>query len=108
MKIKVAYDRTERTISLDVSGADPMTRKSQEYRQRVVSFLPDHVNVRINDGELSSVSISGPVLKKDGTPGQARRDSESWYSGINFRLNAPEWLVQVVSDAAQGVTQWTR
>lgn len=108
MKIKVSTDRTERIISLDVTGAEPMKRAAQYHRSKEVQFLPDHVSVRVSNGEFGSVSISGPVLKKDGTPGQARRDSESWYSEVSFRMQAPEWLIQVVAEATDGVTEWTR
>lgn len=69
----------------DVEGA-PLV----QLRYRQSQIIPDTVEVRFQDGELSRVAVSGHRAKKDGSPG-IESSEESW-SGRYDLPKIPDWL----------------
>jgi hypothetical protein len=63
--------------------------------------------IKIRAGELGSVAISGGQILKSGEVSEKVSDMESWYGPRSFE-GAPDWLREVVAEAIDGVTSWTR
>ncbi len=89
--MKIALSSTTTTVVRAYTLEDaPLLAR----RYGVKQILPDTVKVTFVDGELRSVEVEGPFVKKDGTPGADR--SEESYSrwGDRWSLSdPPEWLL---------------
>lgn len=107
MRASVRNDTTTRIITLEVSGVpDVDITENWHHRDRLIR--PDHVTLQLTDGEVREVKASGPVVRKDGSPGGQRGDA-TWRTGRYERRTldgAPEWVHTLVREAPEGVTDW--
>ncbi|MFY1686316.1 hypothetical protein [Plantactinospora sp. WMMB782] len=101
IKTEKLIDSVNRHIALRVEGAEPMQNRYQEHRKTKRSFLPDRINIRLHNGELASVDVSGGVVLKSGVASEKLRDNESWYNMRHFSEEAPEWLREAVAEAIE-------
>ena len=94
MRVTKAVSTVREIHTLHIEGGEvrPLsyTRQGRVYRV-------DRVVVAKKDGIFSSVALSGPVLKKDGTDGLNRHE-EHLYGGL------PEWLTGLLKGLAAPTT----
>lgn len=92
MRVTKINSRTVKTYNLSIEDGEvrpqPYTRSGRQYRVT-------HIEVTKTDGNVSSVALGGPVLKKDGTGG-LNGATESLYGQRDW----PEWLRGVVGGLA--------
>lgn len=110
MKASVSKDHVVRTIRIDVEGAgDQDVTQTWQRRPRVIR--PDHVEIRVEDGERQFIRVSGFLVLKSGGTSESVRDSWEWnesrYSGKRNHIDhAPEWVRLLWTEAVNGVTSW--
>jgi hypothetical protein len=110
VKASVKRDHTVRTIYIDVEGAEDLD-VTQTWQRRPRVIRPDHVEVRVEDGERQHIRVSGPLVLKSGGTSDSVRDSWEWnesrYSGNrNHLAYAPEWVRTLWNEAHHGVATW--
>lgn len=111
MRASVREDSTTRVITLEVSGVpDVDTTKSWQTKPRV--FRPDHVTIRLVDGEVQEVKASGPFVLKSGGTSDKMREVQSWTRTPgsvrgNKLEQGPEWVQTLAREAPAGVTWWS-
>lgn len=95
---------TLRTVSAVGGGVEPVSAPTGTYRR----FRPDQVSAlyAFRDGAwvLSSVSITGPGIRRDGTESDAGRGGHGWSCepGGN-RDGMPEWVRQWAAERARAL-----
>lgn len=108
MQAAVDRDVTVRTIRVKVTGA-PDIDVTRHWQRRPQIFRPESVTIRLVDGNVERVTVSGgPVLKSGGVSTEVRKKEEwtsSPYSSPKLS-EAPEWLALLINGAPQGVTTW--
>lgn len=92
MNITVAHSRTVKTYLLDVKDGEvrekPHSRSAARYRVT-------RIEVSKRDGNVSSVILSGPVLKKDGSVSLVGATER-----MHSRSDWPNWLASAVGGLA--------
>lgn len=106
--------RDERTVRVAVSGLPDMPDHDDPRRR----FRPDRIHLAWVNGTLSTVSLTGELVKKDGTPAargsgfhryMARRpepvlDAATglivWPQATTLADDAPEWVRDLVAEHA--------
>ena len=110
MRATVKHDTTQRTIRLDVSGVpDVDATKSWNQLRRLIR--PDEVWIKLVDGELREIKVSGPMVLKSGQLSASVRENWSWHPdsrwGTGDKIStAPEWVRTLATEAPNGVTSW--
>lgn len=109
MRATVQNDRSERVITVEVSGA-PYLDVTENWHHKDRTIRPDYVEIILVDGEFSRFIASGPLLKGNGEPGRVRATWKCAASGARFERHtldkAPEWVQLLVREAPAGVTSW--
>lgn len=109
MRATVKNDRTERVITLEVSGT-PDLDVTETWHHKPRTIRPDYVDITVVDGEFRRIEASGPLVKNDGTPGRNRDTWKCAASGARYERvtldTAPEWVRTLVREAPAGVTSW--
>lgn len=108
MQAAVDRDVTVRTLWLKVTGA-PDIDVTRAYHRKPRIFRPDSVTIRVVDGNVQRVTVSGGLVLKSGGASTEVHEKEEWSSSAysSPKLSeAPEWLALLINDAPQGVTTW--
>ncbi len=104
MRAEVKRDNVSRTIVITVSGV-PDVDITASYHKNPRIFRPDTVQIRLMDGELGGLNVSGPLVLKSGGVSASVRDHQRWYAS-RTTAGMPAWLAQLVNEAPAGVTSW--
>lgn len=98
--MKITSDETTskhtRRIAIEGVAAQPVAGYSFKGKE----YLPVSIHLSwANDDEPDRVTVSGPVLKKDGTPGRQYADCDYTLTGRAWdsRPDAPDWLRRILS-----------
>lgn len=75
------------TRSFTVQGAADMPA---QYSGK--PFHPDMIVVKLQDGQLNKVSVSGPRRLSKGFLGMMDRVRKEWWSQADLERDAPEWV----------------
>jgi hypothetical protein len=108
MRAAVRKDITTRIITLEVQNV-PDVDVTRSYHRKARIFRPDSVIIRLVDGNVGHVDVSGGLVLKSGAASTEVREHEEWSAGswAPCKLaDAPEWLALLVKDAPHGVTTW--
>lgn len=103
MEFSIRRDTTVRTVTVEVTDGVELDVTETWHKSRR-SIKVDHVQVRIANGDLSRVTVSGGLMRKDGTPSECARDSRSWYDVEIGR--APEWIQSAAQKVLDGYRKW--
>lgn len=110
MKAEVESDTSSREVRIAVTGG-PELNITEPWHNRLRRIRVERISVRIVDGELRSVTASGPLLRIDGSASTSATDKHVWRKhGLRETeafSAAPDWVQQLVSEATQGVSTWT-
>lgn len=98
IEVEKVERRTTVSFLLHVSGAADLDKRWTRGRRRI---RPATVSFDVRDGVLGSVTVSGPVLLKDGQPSEKLVES-TWYSSVLTDETAPEWLRVLVAEVSRG------
>ena len=90
-KITETEVTTEVTRRHTVTGADPIPRPYQAGQ-----IVPQSVVVVFVDGDWQTAAITGPIVKKDGSPGPERTNR---YYGCE---ELPEWMLPLIKPGRSG------
>lgn len=106
MQAAVKRDTTVRTIRLGVQNV-PDVDVTRPYHRKPRIFRPDSVTIRLVDGTVERVTVSGGLVLKSGAASTEVHEKEEWGFYSSPKLSeAPEWLALLINDAPQGVTTW--
>ena len=108
MQAAVKRDVTVRTITLEVENA-PDIDVTRNYHRKPRIFRPDSVTVRVVDGTVNHVDVSGGLVLKSGSASTEVREHQEWTKtrwGVHKLADAPEWLALLINEAPNGVTTW--
>lgn len=110
MRATVTDDITTRIIVLEVSGV-PDVDVTQSWHNTPRIIRPDHVTIRIVDGEVKELKARGPLVRKSGQPGLSSSTMSWWPDGAPYQdhrlAGAPEWVRTLWTEAPAGVTSWS-
>lgn len=104
MQATVAADNTVRTIRLTVHNV-PDIDVTMSYHRKPRIFRPEHATVRLVDGEIGTVVVSGGLVLKSGAASDLVSESVTYY-GVKELDKAPEWVRVIAAEAPHGVTTW--
>lgn len=102
IKIEAVNSETKFDVHADVRDAEVLRSFPDAKR----AFRPTHALVEFRDGRLHWLTITGPVIRKDGSDGKTidciryrRKDGRliSWFDDPVV----PEWVVQLAEQADQ-------
>lgn len=106
MQAAVKRDTTVRTIMLEVQNV-PDVDVTRSYHRKPRIFRPDSVTIKLVDGTVERVTVSGGLVLKSGAASTEVHEKEEWGFYLSPKLSeAPEWLALLINDAPQGVTTW--
>lgn len=97
IEVEKVERRTTTSFLLHVSGAPDLDKRWTRGRRRI---RPATVSFEDRDGVLGSVTVSGPVLLKDGQPSEKLTESV-WYASVLTDAEAPEWLQVLVVETTR-------
>lgn len=96
VEIVAIAKHTEKTYILALRGCEPRLVPYQATGSRTPRFyMPARLVVVRRDGNVVSIKLSGPKIKKDGTPGSQWCDE-----GFLKRDRLPKWLDSIVRGLA--------
>jgi hypothetical protein len=82
--------RTDKTYTITLAGCEP---RSWPYTKR--TYRPTQLTVVKRDGNVSSVELRGPQVRKDGT------DGSQWATERFYRYDErPAWLTHIIAGLA--------
>jgi hypothetical protein len=111
MRAAVVQNRTERTIRLEVSEV-PDIDVTASYHRKPRVFRPENVLIKIVDGDLDKVQVSGGLVLKSGNVSDAVGEHREWHAGTGgyssggHLSKAPEWVQLIAERAPLGVTNY--
>jgi hypothetical protein len=108
MQAAVKRDTTVRTIMLEVQNV-PDVDVTRYYHRKPRIFRPDSVTIKLVDGTVERVTVSGGLVLKSGAASTEVSEKEQWFPGSSWSpklSEAPEWLALLVDQAPQGLTTW--
>lgn len=109
MRATVTRDNTTRSITLDVTGVPDIDVTTYHRKPRI--FRPDQVTIKLTNGNVSDVNVSGGlVLKSGGTSDQVRENQhwwgKEWTGPGRSGFEVPAWLRSLVTEVLAGATSW--
>lgn len=109
MRATVKNDRTERTITIGVSGVSDLD-VTENWHAHERTIRPDVVIIRLVNGEVRDLTAGGPLVKRNGEPGNNRATWRCYRTGTRYQRvtldNAPDWVRTLWNQAPAGVTSW--
>lgn len=107
MRSEVTQDTSTRRIVITVTEG-PEADVSEEWDEPGSKRIEvERVQVQIRDGVPVLATISGPVVKKDGSLSETRTGNRSYGRASRLPINAaPEWVQRMFTEAPAGVTSW--
>lgn len=80
MRFHVNADGTVRTVEIEIAGVPDLdvSRSYHDATRPPRVIRPDRVVLTFTDGLLAQISVSGPLVMKDGAL-SARRETEAWW-----------------------------
>lgn len=110
MKINVTEDRTVRTISFEITDGPDLNDETATWRDKPRPFRAERARLVIQDGEVSSINVSGHLVLKGGRLSEMQSDSMTWapdsFSRKGKLSEAPPWVRLIVGQAPDGVLSW--
>lgn len=103
MEIKIRNDETTRTITFQVNGGPVMDSYLNPWRTRQQRFRVERGRIYLVGGDIRNVSVSGPLVKKDGSDSDTVQDDARWSERELDRM--PAWLSIVVTEAVRQVAR---
>lgn len=109
MRASVRHDTTEWVITLEVSGV-PDLDVTENWHHWPRTIRPDHVTIHLVDDRVKDLTASGPLVKRNGEPGNNRATWRLYPTGTRYQSvtldMAPEWVRTLWREAPAGVTSW--
>ena len=103
LRARVSSDRTERRISIEVLDG-PLLEIAGSGNHLVRKIEVDLITIRIINGETVLITVSGGMVKADGTISDLRRGTAEWRASAV--ATSPEWVRRIWREAPAGVTTW--
>jgi len=111
VRAHVTKDNSVRTIELELEGL-PDLDVTQRWQRNTRKIRPDRASIQIRNGEVRSISVGGPLVKKSGQPSEGVRDTAHYrmteaYIERERIENAPGWVQELVAQVPLGITTFT-